>query len=107
MITIEVNKDDTNILSINISGHAEYAEHGKDIVCAAVSSIAVVTVNAISKFDIEAVEAVEKDGYLDITLLKLDNTTTTLMNNMLEHLSILEEDYPEYIKIVFKEDPLC
>ena len=45
MIKVKISKK-----SIEISGHAKYAAHGKDIVCAAVSSITITTVNAILKF---------------------------------------------------------
>lgn len=40
MITIAIRTDKmNNPTRIEVSGHAEYAEHGKDIVCAAVSTL--------------------------------------------------------------------
>ena len=48
MISIKENKDE-----IVISGHANYEDYGKDIVCASISSIAITTVNAIVEFDKE------------------------------------------------------
>ena len=36
---------------IKISGHANYDEKGKDIVCASVSSIVITTINAIIEID--------------------------------------------------------
>lgn len=38
VITVNV-KDDGNTLNIEIRGHANYDQHGRDIVCSAVSAI--------------------------------------------------------------------
>ena len=47
MIKIKVNKSKDIIKEVIITGHANYAQYGKDIVCAAVSSIALTSCNAI------------------------------------------------------------
>lgn len=47
MITIEVKRNQTKIEEIVVSGHAEAAEHGKDIVCSAVSGITFGTLNSV------------------------------------------------------------
>ncbi len=103
MVNVKVTIDKSKTIQIEIKGHAKYAKHGKDIVCAAVSSISIVTVNAIGKFNTGAIEIKDEDGYLKIKVLSFDNITSTLLENMLENLSSLEKDYPKYIKIVFKE----
>ena len=38
MIEIKINKSG-NVKSVSLEGHADYAEHGSDIVCASVSTI--------------------------------------------------------------------
>ena len=43
MIKIEVKKK-----NISIVGHANYDEYGKDIVCAAVSSVVITSIEAIA-----------------------------------------------------------
>lgn len=85
--------------SIEISGHAMYGPHGKDIVCAAVSSIATTSVNAILKFDEKAISYKESDGYLKIDILKNTKETRVLLENMLELLEELENQYKKNIKI--------
>ena len=42
MIVVNVQKD-----RITVSGHAEYAEHGRDIVCAAISTLSQVFVASV------------------------------------------------------------
>ena len=99
MIKVKVNYDNQNISSIEISGHAGYSKNGSDIVCASVSSIAITTVNAILKFDNQALIYHEADGYLDIKLMKHDKYIDNLISNMLDLLKELEKKYPKYINL--------
>ena len=99
MIKVQVQKKDDIINNILISGHSGYKEIGSDIVCASVSSIAITTVNAIIRIDSEAIEYDEKDGYLTVDIKKHSSIIDILIDNMLELLEELEEDYKKYIKI--------
>ena len=47
MIKIKVLKKDEIIKSVTTKGHANFAEYGKDIVCAGVSAIMVGGLNSI------------------------------------------------------------
>lgn len=94
MITIKKSKD-----LITISGHAGYSEHGSDIVCASVSSIAITTVNAIMKIDSEAIDFNEKEGFLEISIKKNQKIVNILLNNMISLFEELEGNYPDNIKI--------
>ena len=51
MIRVLVSKKDNNIIKVDVLGHADYDQYGKDIVCSSVSSIVTTTVNAILMFD--------------------------------------------------------
>lgn len=98
MITVSIKKDDQTINKITINGHAEYAKYGKDIVCAAVSSIVITTINAILRFDNEALIYSENDN-LDITINKHTKTIDILLDNMIDLLKELEKQYGNNIKI--------
>ena len=68
MIKIEVTHDDITVL-----GHAMYDDYGKDIVCAAVSSVITTSVEIAAAFNIESIDLSEYDDKLIIatsTLLK-------------------------------------
>jgi len=99
MIRINVKKKDDKINYVKVSGHAEYAEEGFDIVCASVSCICITTVNALISIDEECVVYSEEDGMLEIGIMKHSDITSKLVNNMLDMLGKLAEDYNEYIKI--------
>ena len=94
MINVKVTKKNISIL-----GHANYDEYGKDIVCAAVSSIVLCSVEAISKFDINAVDIKESNNKLEIIINKNDDITQKLISNMLDCLNELEKKYPKNIQI--------
>ena len=94
MIRVKVKPDD-----IIISGHARYDEYGKDIVCASVSSIVTTSVNAILSFDHKLIKYNVREGLISIKILIHDDTTDTLLKNMINMLEELANDYPENIKI--------
>jgi uncharacterized protein YsxB (DUF464 family) len=99
MIKINVLKSDNNKISkIIISGHAKYDESGKDIVCAAVSATVITTVNHILSLS-KTIDCIEDKVGLTIIVIKDNEVTYKLLNNMLSMLNELENDYPKYIKI--------
>ena len=100
MIKVKVeSKDKKHITGIQILGHADYDEYGKDIVCSSVSSIVTTTVNGISEIDSKYLTVEEvKDGMI-ITILKEDSICEKLIKNMLNLLSELEISYPENITV--------
>ena len=97
MIKIIIKRKDS-IEGITIKGHANYDEYGKDIVCAAVSSISLTTCNAILSLE-ESIECNDKNGLLTIRVIKKTDITEKLLNNMIEMLKELESQYPKNIEI--------
>ena len=48
MIKITINRNESGLIqSFTMSGHADFAEHGQDIVCAGASAVSFGAVNAI------------------------------------------------------------
>lgn len=84
---------------ILITGHANYDEHGKDIVCSSVSSIVTTTVNAILIFDNKSIKYNVKEGLVKIDIVKEDETTRKLLDNMINLFIDLTKDYPKNIKV--------
>lgn len=99
MIKVIIKKNNELIESITISGHSLYDVHGKDIVCASVSSIAITTVNGILNIHNDVIDYKENDGYLNIQILKHNNVVDSLIKNMIDLLNSLEKDYKKYINI--------
>ena len=96
MIKVNVEKD-----KIEIIGHSDYGDLGKDIVCSAVSSIMITTINAIYKMNLNSIEYIrdENNSMSTIIIKKNDEVTLKLLENMVELLKSLEKDYPKNIKV--------
>ena len=107
MIQVTVHKKNQRIVSFEMTGHADFSEHGTDIVCAGVSALAITTVNSIEKLagyqpivDVDEVEG----GYLylevvrDVTKVQAQ-TTQILLNSLLLGLEGIQEEYPNYLTV--------
>ena len=99
MIKVNIIKNNNDIEKIIMTGHAEYADYGKDIVCSASSSILITTVNAILKINDKAI-SFSNDDDLVINILSNDDITKKLINNMIDLLEELESQYNKNIKII-------
>lgn len=98
MIKINIIKKDGKVETISMKGHANQADYGRDIVCAGVSSILTTTVNAILSFDDTAIKIVENNPFF-LKVLKNDEVTSKLLENMISLFYELEETYPKNINI--------
>ena len=98
MIKISIKEENKRIKKVEIKGHALYDDYGKDIVCAAVSSIVITTVNAILSIDKDAIKYDEKVFLIEV--LKDDEVVDKLLVNMINMLKELSEEYPKNIKFL-------
>ena len=64
MISVTVTRRDNRITGLVVSGHAGYAVHGKDVVCAAVSSIAQTALLGLMHYNEKVEYERKEDGYL-------------------------------------------
>ena len=99
MIKVEVTKENISIL-----GHAMYDNYGKDIVCAAVSSIVMTSVESIAAIDESSIDVKKTKDKLGIIINKHDDITNKLVKTMINLLTELEKKYPKNIKITNKEE---
>lgn len=98
MIKVNLKYKNNLIDSVIVMGHACYDDYGKDIVCASVSSIVITTVNAIIRLDNDSIDYDDKNG-INISVLKHDRITDTLIDNMVSLLLELEKQYKKNIMI--------
>ena len=84
---------------LSIKGHADYDTLGKDIVCAAVSSIVTTTIDDILALTEDKIKYDTQDGNVLITVVSDNEVVEKLLNVMLNMLKELASDYPKNIKI--------
>ncbi len=106
-----------DILKYEVSGHADYDDHGRDILCAAVSVLSQTTILALNKVckinenDIEFCID-EKTGYLEVAIskgLKAEqrNNANIVLETMVVGLEDLATQYPKHISLMEKEEKQC
>jgi uncharacterized protein YsxB (DUF464 family) len=95
--------------SFTLSGHALYAKHGNDIVCAGASAVSFGAVNAvIALTGVEPEIELGEDGFLrcvipDNLQEDIQEKVQLLLEGMIVSLQTIERDYGEHIKITFKK----
>jgi len=99
MLKVKLVNKDNKLKKINLLGHAEYDDYGKDIVCSSASSIMITTINAIMMFDKSYITYEQKKDNFEIIINKNDKVVDNLIENMINMFRQLEEDYPKNIKI--------
>lgn len=106
MIEVSIDKDlEGNIKSLTISGHAGYGEYGQDIVCSAVSVLAINLVNSIEEFTDDKFELDMDDGYFKLILNSgLSTSSKLLLDSCILGIKSIKKQYGNnYIKIKFQE----
>ena len=106
-ITVGITKDSQLISDIEVTGHADYAEHGQDIVCAAVSSQVISVENSLQQLlniPVKTTVNEVEGGYLKIELpsinsKRLQHDAQLLLKHLVFALEVLAESYPEYIQV--------
>lgn len=84
--------------SLIVTGHANYDDYGKDIVCASVSSLITCTVNGIYSLNKNSILYKDDSNMIEIKILD-DENALKLFNNLILMLKDLAKDYPKNIKI--------
>ena len=91
---------------IVIEGHADYAEEGEDIICAAVSALAINFYNSVETFTEDGFEggAGESGSFEFRFTSDISPESKLLMNSLILGLQNIERDYGKsYINVKFKE----
>jgi len=89
------NEQGENI-GFRCQGHAGYARHGKDIVCAAVSALVINTINSIEEFTEDKFSCAqeEKSGLVEFIIVsEVSKESSLLMDSLFLGLENIEHDY--------------
>lgn len=86
-------------VSFTVRGHSGFSEEGTDIVCAAVSSAAYMTVNTITEILGVKGKTKVKDGYLQFEFSGAP-AARDIVKGLKLHLEELSKDYPDYVTVI-------
>ena len=109
MITVRIKRTGDSFSMFQVSGHSGYAESGYDIYCAAVSVLALNTVNSIEVLCKDRDDAKDRDGFLSCRFPEgLSEGGKLLMNSMIMGLEqISEGDGKSRVKVIIEEVQTC
>jgi len=110
MTNVTVSYRNNSIVSLEGDGHAGFADHGEDIVCAAISVLMQTAVNsleAVAGLKSFIFDADETSGYMYIELPANLNETESakaeiVLKTVLTGLEGIAQAYPKYMRLLKK-----
>lgn len=94
---IEVKR---NSGSITVKGHAGYAPHGQDIVCAAVSTLVQTLVVSISEITTDEIQYDIHPGAVEIKYGNLSEQAQALVDSFFIGIRMIADTYPNNVQLV-------
>ena len=87
---------------VTIEGHANYAEPGKDIVCAAVSALTQTFIESVEELTADKIKYTITEGKAVIAFRNLSEKAQTLLNSFFIGLKMIANEYPANVQILPK-----
>lgn len=99
--------DKSMFKTFTISGHADYADEGLDIVCAGISATVITSLNLLMKLLKGKFSFTEnqEEGFMNFEIINYDIDSKTksfidlVVNNLYESLNEISETYPNHLKV--------
>lgn len=85
--------------TLSITGHAHYAEPGKDIVCAAVSTLVQTLLWSLEGLTEDVVNNVCLRGNVYFKFGNLSERAQLLMDSFFVGIQLVAENYPDYVTV--------
>ena len=102
MIRAEFYEKQGLLTGFRFSGHSGYAESGRDVVCAAVSSAVQLTANILDELGFKPQVTVE-DNLIECICMDGGEISPRLLNVLKQHFEAILEEFPNTIKITISE----
>ena len=94
------------IQGFRVTGHAGYAEHGQDVVCAAISALAQTAVIALERLTDCEVTAQIREGHLECTVhggAPVDSVAWVILESIRLGMEDIAALYPDNVRIEKQE----
>ena len=95
MIEVTVRKD-----KIKISGHANYAVSGSDVVCAGVTALAQTLIKSVEDLTEDEIKYDISPGWVDIKYGDLSEKAKALIDSFFIGICLVADEFPGYIRIM-------
>lgn len=104
MIRVVLTRKNGCLKKVSVSGHAESADYGKDLVCAAVSAICVGTASALSELCPGACRFVSMNNPFVIDVTDSADTAQTILESMIIQLKTVAHSNPGCLSFIIKKE---
>ena len=94
MIVVNVRKD-----GITVSGHANYAESGKDIVCAGVTALTQTLIRSLEDLTGDEIEYEISPGRAGIHCGNLSGAGMLLVDSFFIGICQIADEFPDHVRI--------
>lgn len=99
-VTLLIKKEKR--LGFAIKGHANFDQHGYDIVCAAVSILSYTAVNTLDYYEIDF-DFFDDDNEMKVSLENPNEKSEIVLNNFEIGIKTLLTNYNEYVNLNYRE----
>ncbi|WP_270596558.1 ribosomal-processing cysteine protease Prp [Anaerococcus vaginalis] len=89
-------------LGFAIKGHANFDQHGYDIVCAAVSILSYTAVNTLDYYEIDF-DFFDDENEMKVSLKNSNEKSEIILNNFEIGIKTLLTNYNEYVNLNYRE----
>ena len=95
MIDVTVRED-----RVTVSGHANYAASGEDIICAAVTALSITLFKSLTDLTEDKIEYDIQPGRVDIKYGDLSEKAKTLVDSFFIGICLIADEFPGHIRIL-------
>ena len=101
MIRVKFLIGNNRLTGFEIKGHAMFAQSGRDVVCAAVSSAAYMAANTVTDIIGAKAKAQEAEGAMLLVVNEPCEKCFTVLKGFELHMTELSKQYPKNIKVIY------
>ncbi len=94
MIEIIVRKD-----SIMITGHSQYDQPGRDVVCAGVTALCQTLIRSIEDLTEDTIEYEISPGRADINYGNLSEKSKSLVDSFFIGVCMIADEFPDHVRL--------
>ena len=93
---VEISRKESGI---TLQGHAHYAEPGKDIVCAGVSTLVQNLIQSIEELTADKIQYSMSPGTVDIKFGDLSEQAQLLVSSFFVGVELIASEYPDNVRV--------
>lgn len=88
---------------VTVKGHANYAEPGQDIVCAAISTLTQVFIASVEELTAAKIKTAQTGGYMEIVIEESTERAQVLVDSFLLGCRMIADEYPDNVRVLGRE----